>query len=178
MNKALYFILGVGVGAAGAYFYLKGRFEEKEKELYEHRHEEKKGAKEPEIYVSDSEKELINDKPDIMEYAKKLSDLRYSSKKEESKVSHYIVTEEERENDPRDFAKVALIYYSDGVLAYEADDELFDNAEELIGDEFKDNFKDGEVFVRNEDEQTDYEIYLDERTYEEVSGSMPHGTEE
>lgn len=178
MNKAIYFIFGMGVGAVGAYIVFKERFKAAEKELYSRKYEERKETPEKEEEPPKDVPNTIEEKPDLMEYAKKLSELRYARKDEESKNSPYVITSEEF--DSGDYDKTALVYYTDGVLAYEIDDEIFENAEEIVGNEFKDNPNDGEVFVRNDDEKMDFDIYFDERTYEEVSGNKPkpHGSEE
>ncbi len=176
MNKSiLYFLIGVGTGAVGTYIFLKERFNAAEKEFYDRKFEERDKKEEPEKPVEIPKSE---EKPDIMEYAKKLSDLRYANRKEEEQQNDkpYIISRTEYDNS--DYDKTALIYYADGILAYEVDDEIFENADEMVGDEFKDRFEENEVFVRNDEDNMYFEIFVDERTYEEVSGNRPHGMEE
>ena len=85
MNKALYFLLGVGVGAAGAYFYLKEKFElmyqedvqsvreaygQKLDELYEDKQYADNELEEgPEEHGFKPVK-LKHNKPDLMEFSK------------------------------------------------------------------------------------------------------------
>lgn len=181
--KGLYFLIGVAVGAAGTYFLLKEKYKMDEKEFYTRRYDERT----PEINPEPSEeKEPVNttipEKPDIMEYAKKLASERYTTKEEAErpKTSAYIITKDEFGNEHYD--QEALIFYSDGVLAYEATDNMVEDADEIVGTEYQDHFGEEEedtVFVRNEDEMIEFEIIKDKRTYEEVTGnSKPHGSED
>lgn len=182
MNKGLYFLLGAICGAAGTYLFMKNRFEEQERELYS----EKYKNKEEEMYAAEESQPEVEHKPtqnpDIMEYAKKLSDMRYAKMKEEEKAERnlpYIIRPDDL-ND-KEYERVSLTYYADDILAYEVDDEIVENADELIGDDFEDHFGEFEenmIYVRDDENQTDYMIFKDERTYEEVSGNKPHGTEE
>ena len=182
MNKALYFLLGAVVGAAGSYFYFKAKYNEAEKELYSERFEERKEKKEDDgERIIELGKAVIEEKPDIMTLAKKIAENRYAKKEEvEGSVEDgpYLINPDEFGVD---HDRESIIFYSDDVLAYEINDEIVENADELVGSEFKDHFGDYEedmVYVRNDSEMTDFEIFKDTRTYEEVSGNKPHGSED
>lgn len=180
MKGLLYFLSGAAVGAVSTYLLLKGRYNESEKEFYARKYDERKPKEE--IKQDDATEEPTNDiaeKPDIMEYAKILAEKRYSGREEAEKESAYVISKDEFDDSDNDAE--ALIFYADGVLAYETTDEIIENADEIVGTEFKDRFGEYEedtVFVRNDEEKIDYEIIKDKRTYEEVSGTKPHGTEE
>ena len=195
MNRALYFFLGAACGVAGTYFFLKNKYEQYAQEEIDSVKKAYKDKKEDEQPSEKEEKEepikIKNEKPPITEYVKKISDGGYKdySTKVERPVDPvhkpfneepYAISPDEYENEEPDFEKTPLTYYADDVLAYELDDELFEDAEEKLIPNFEEHFGDYDenaVYIRNEVEKTDYVIYRDERTYEEVSGNKPHRKE-
>lgn len=186
--KGLYFLLGFGVGAVGAYFLLKDKFAEQAQEEIDSVKETYKN-----MYAPDTDKELIeepvkvkDEKPPIKEYFKKIDESGYKnySTKVEKPVdpAHEPFNEEPYIIKPDEFGEIdnyeqeSLIFYGDKVLAYEMDDEVFEDAEEKICPDFEDHigeYEDNVVYIRNDIEKTDYAIYKDTRTYEEVSGKKP-----
>ena len=200
MNKALYFILGLGVGAAGAYFYLREKFDQiaqeeinSVKEAYAAKLDE---MLEDTDLVKEPEKDgfapvhLKHTKPDLMEFSKLVKKEGYTSYATKIETPedpvHKPFKDEPYEikadefGDIEDYEKRTLILYSDEVLADELDDEVFDDVSKIIPD-YKDHFgsEDSEaVYVRNDIEQTDYMICKDNRTYKEVTGNEPPSPEE
>jgi hypothetical protein len=196
MNKGLYFVLGLACGAAGAYLYLKDRYEryaqeeiDSVKEAYGKKLDEIYGATE---LVQEPEKDgfspvhLKSTKPDLMEFAKIVREKNYTSyatkvetpedqvHKKFSEDPEYIKPDEFGEIE--DYEKVSLNYFADGILADEIDDEIFEDAEEKLGD-FVSHFgehEDNAVYIRNDIDKVDYYIFKDERSYEEVTGKKPH----
>lgn len=78
---------------------------------------------------------------------------------------------------PDDFGTVydtmSLTLYADGVLEDDQSGEIVEHPELMIGDRWKDHIGDYEddiCFVRNHEDQTDYEIVCDPRPYSEVFG--------
>lgn len=74
-----------------------------------------------------------------------------------------------------DYDMESLIYFSDGYLT-DTDYKLIKDVEDLVGSDSLKQFGEFEVdsvFVRNENYDTDYEILLDQRKYEEVSKKVP-----
>ena len=200
MNKAYAaagFVLGALVGSGIAYYICKKKYENlaneefkaRRKEASEKRQEEKKEeAPEP---VGDKQASIrsIHEKPNIMEYAERISKegyTDYSGTKEVTKrviepdsIPYVIPPETFDEGKYDGFEQISLTYYADGVVADDADDMLED-AESIVGDDFAEHYGDYEedvVYVRNEARRTDYEICKDNRTYEEVSGKKPHRVE-
>lgn len=205
MNKVLYFVLGLGVGAAGSYFYLRTKFDQiaqdeinSVKEAYADKLDEIRAGLEPEPECDEEDEKgekpvkLKHQKPDLMEFSKmvKKEGYRdYSTKTEKpDDPAHqpfnpdpYEITEEEYEELSDLYDKVSLIFYSDKVLAYESDDNVFEYTDERLTPDFDDHFKKNNdeevVYIRNDIEKVDYAIYKDNRTYKEVTGNEPPAEE-
>lgn len=85
----------------------------------------------------------------------------------------YVITPEQYE-DNVDYTKVSLTWYSDEVLeddwgnVLDPDDVIGSEALKTFGQYEKDS-----VFVRDDDEQIDYEVLLDTRSYKETYGHDP-----
>ncbi len=198
MNKVLYFVLGLGVGAAGSYFYLRTKFDQiaqdeinSVKEAYADKLDEIKASLEPgpEKQSKEEPVKLKHQKPDLMEFSKmvKKEGYRdYSTKVEKPEdpihepfnPDPYEITEDEFGELEDTYEKVSLIFYSDKVLAYESDDNVFEYTDERLTPDFDDHFQEGSdkeevVYIRNDIEKVDYAIYKDNRTYKEVTGNEP-----
>lgn len=85
----------------------------------------------------------------------------------------YVITPEQYE-DNVDYTKVSLTWYSDEVLeddwgnVLDPDDVIGRDALATFG-----QYEDDSVFVRDDDEQVDYEVLRDTRSYEETYGHDP-----
>ena len=85
----------------------------------------------------------------------------------------YVITPEQYE-DNVDYTKVSLTWYSDKILeddwgnVLDPDDVVGSDALTTFGQYEKDS-----VFVRDDDEQIDYEVLLDTRSYKETYGHDP-----
>lgn len=85
----------------------------------------------------------------------------------------YVITPEQYE-DNVEYTKVSLTWYSDEVLeddwgnVLDPDDVIGSDALKTFGQYEKDS-----VFVRDDDEQIDYEVLLDTRSYKETYGHDP-----
>lgn len=187
MNKALYFLLGVGVGAAGAYFYLKNRFEQYAQEEIDSVKETYKAKQEP----AEEKVEIKHVKPDLKDLfpsdiVKKVEEYKdYHTKVEKpDDPAHKPFSEEPEIISEEDFGeideyeKLTLTYYSDGILAEELSDEIVENADELVGTDYIQELEESDaVYVRNDIEKTDYEIVKNLQTYKEVTGNDPSPAE-
>lgn len=91
---------------------------------------------------------------------------------EKDSVAPYVITDEEF-GDNDDYDQVTLFwYYKDNILATDEDLEI-ENKESTIGnalEEFKKDHYLERLYVRNESEETDYEILISEKHFYEVSG--------
>ena len=121
-----------------------------------------------------------NNKPDIVEYAKILSEVGYTNyaerqdKKEKKGVEPvederpYVISPDEF-GEKDGYENVTLTYYADGVLT-DYFDNVISNIDEVVGFDSLDHFgeyEDDVVFVRNEKMETDYEILRDLRDFNE-----------
>ena len=121
-----------------------------------------------------------NNKPDIVEYAKILSETGYTNyaerqdKKEKKGVEPvederpYVISPDEF-GEKDGYENVTLTYYADGVLT-DYFDNVISNVDEVVGLDSLDHFgeyEDDAVFVRNEKMETDYEILRDLRDFNE-----------
>ena len=121
-----------------------------------------------------------NNKPDIVEYAKILSEACYTNyaerqdKKEKKGVEPvederpYVISPDEF-GEKDGYENVTLTYYADGVLT-DYFDNVISNVDEVVGFDSLDHFgeyEDDVVFVRNEKMETDYEILRDLRDFNE-----------
>lgn len=121
-----------------------------------------------------------NNKPDIVEYAKILSETGYTNyaerqdKKEKKGVEPvederpYVISPDEF-GEKDGYENVTLTYYADGVLT-DYFDNVISNVDEVVGFDSLDRFgeyEDDVVFVRNEKMETDYEILRDLRDFNE-----------
>ena len=99
----------------------------------------------------------------------------------EEKVSRkepYIISPDEFQED-MGYTAITFYYFADGVLTDE-NQEIVDDVENSVGRDFADHFGDYEddcVHVRNERLMCEYEILLDQRTYDEVAHAKPHRVE-
>lgn len=119
----------------------------------------------------------------IMEYAARLSHLKYSASEDNERgekifmSSPYVI-------DPDDFGMedgyetVTLTYYSDGVLIEDIEGEVIEDPDYLVGKNFEtyfDNEESGQpdvVYIRNDNTQSDYEICRDLSRYADLVDDM------
>lgn len=194
--SALSFAAGAIIGSAVTYKLLRAKYDKEYEKRY---HEEIKDAKE--YYKRKAEAEpnaeqntpvstpnFTTVKPDIMEYAAKIRELKYSGdenpevkntvRKEEDSMKDvpYVISEEEF--DEAGYDTETLTFFADGVLT-DWFNEPVEDPDELVGpgtlDKFDEYAEGDTVFVRNDNHMTDYEIQRDYRNYRDV---FPESTEE
>ena len=185
MNKLGYIIAFVGGAAIGSLVTFKAT-----KKMYDKIiREEIKSVKEvfskrsqivKEETVKTEKDEIVekaSHKPDISEYAKVLNNEDYThysktKKDTDEKESPYVIEPEEF-GEFDDYATISLTYYSDGILADDAD-EMIDDVEEVIGSESLDILSDEDtVYVRNDKRKCDYEVLFSEKLYSEITEEKP-----
>lgn len=113
-----------------------------------------------------SEYESIIEKANYLGYVtEKLS----NDKEEPDMVKPYVISP--GEVGECDYPVMSLTYYEgDGVLT-DSFDKIIRNVDEIVGEDFADHFgeyEDDSVFVRNEEQEVDYEILKDYRSYSEI----------
>ena len=171
------FLLGAGIGSLVTWRIVKTKYEQlAEQQISE------EVASVREMYRNLRRKNVTNEVTDIQEEA--------PADKLEAVANRYRPSEDdfiEKEDDsmekpqfisPDDFGEEfgydtrTFTYYADGVLTDE-DDEVIRNVDDLVGSDFPSHFGDYEedsVFVRNNEEKTDYEILRDLRRFSDVVG--------
>lgn len=198
MNKGfifLAFVLGAAGGSLVTYKLLKNKYEEiaqeeidSVKEMYRNSQGECTTNSEIEEQKEVAKKSM--DKPDIMEYSKKIKDCNYSdySKTERNKPEEdpeekdtsdpYVISPDEFGEDDT-YDRINLTYYADGVLADENDEEV-ENVDGTVGLDSLETFgtyEDDSVHVKNDRLRAYYEILRDERNYEDVMAGRPDPTD-
>lgn len=203
MNRynVLAFVCGAAAGAVGAWYFAKKHYERIAQEeidsvketframtnRYQGPEDKNEANQEPVIEHSSL------DKPDITEYARKLSEQGYTNYSN-SHTNEDGVTVTKIEHDPEattrkpyvirpdqygefdDYDQISLMYYADDKLA-DDNDELVEGIEDVVGFEpltHFGEFDDDSVFVRNDRLKVDYEILRSELTYEEILQRKPY----
>lgn len=191
MNKyvlpAITFVAGAAVGAAATFFVVKDKFAkiadeeiEQMRDYYWEKLDEIESPYEDEIEPNEEELNELARKhaEEIIEkavYSGPISATQVSPKTEREvepvmdKERPYVIPPEEY--DELGYNTISLTYYADEVLA---DDHMniIDDVDEIIGlDSLKHfgEYEDDSVFVRNDKLSTDYEILLDNKTFEELT---------
>lgn len=190
------FIIGAAVGSGLTWYIVKQKYARVDisgnisKEELDSLREKLKAREKVEPEQDEEEKkDLVQKaihKPSITEYAdilKKENYVNYSDRDPNSMDNNHQMKKNSRvesvspsefgENE--DYEKVVLMYYADDILADDESGEIVDNPDYLVGNDFANHFGDYEadtVFIRNDTEETYYEICRDDRTYDEVVGSI------
>ena len=193
LSSAIIFCGGVFIGGFLTWDFFKTKYEKiadeeiaSVKETFEHREPrpDKNYKVEEALKVND---EYINVSPGVAERIIKIIDSNgyrnYSNTAIETDKKGgtadmelkqpYVITPEQYE-DNVDYTKVSLTWYNDEVLEDDWGNVL--DPDDVIGSDALKTFgqyeKDG-VFVRDDDEQIDYEVLLDTRSYKEAYGHDP-----
>lgn len=193
MNSKVSFILGTiigaGIGVAGTYSYFKDKYEKLAEKDFNSRRvfdEDKKDESEEPVAEKTADSRAV-DKPSIAEYAARLqkegyvnySDMQDKKQKQEIGVDKPYVIQPSDFGEFDDYEKISLTYTADGVLLDDMN-EIVDDIEETVGEDSLEHFgeyEDDSVYVRNDAKKCDYEILLDQRNYQEIFETQPHGTE-
>ena len=193
MNSKVSFILGTiigaGIGVAGTYSYFKDKYEKLAEKDFNSRRvfdEDKKDESEEPVAEKTADSRTV-DKPSVAEYAARLqkegyvnySDMQDKKQKQEIGVDKPYVIQPSDFGEFDDYEKISLTYTADGVLLDDMN-EIVDDIEETVGEDSLEHFgeyEDDSVYVRNDAKKCDYEILLDQRNYQEIFETQPHGTE-
>lgn len=176
----LAFSIGAAIGSVVTWRVLKNKYEqiaraeiEEVKEVYARR------AMENVKEENENKKEDIDEGHEARlekygELAKKYNPPEAPQKQEDIFVADrpYVISPAEF-GDQDGYDTVSLKYYSDGVLT-DYFDEPVDDIDDLVGEESLKTFGEYEpdsVYVRNEDEQTDYEILLEPGKFSDIKNN-------
>lgn len=189
LSKVLIFAAGAAIGAAATYKFFKTKYErivQEELDSMEDYYEQKlRDAQEEiddysaELQVREYVDRLEGKDPAVQQLVDKLNDLNYTENKEVPKVKPPYVISPDEFGEIDEYATETLYYYSDNVLA-DDQDNIIEDADNVIGIGSLTHFgeyEDDSVFVRNDREETDYEILLNPQKYSDVVNSSPHQAE-
>lgn len=201
LKTSFIFLLGLAIGGAGTWYYLKSTYEQRSeqdissaKEAFHTREmkllaeiEELKKKVEPEKDETESTPTVlangkVQDKGDVVEYARGKytqytpSVIPKRSEPEEPKADSieapYVISPDEF--GEIGYTKISLTYYADGILADE-NGVIIDDIEEIVGDalEHFGEYEDDSVFCRSDPKRCDYEVLQDLRRYADVAKNLP-----
>lgn len=189
LSKVLIFAAGAAIGAAVSHKYFEKKYEKiaEEKiasmtEYYEQllcTAEEEIDDYSAEIEAQDRVDRAAEKFPEVRELVNKLNDLNYTENKEVPNVKPPYVISPDEFGEIDEYATETLYYYKDQVLA-DDQDNVIEDADNVIGVGSLTHFgeyEDDSVFVRNDREETDYEILLHPEKYSDVVKSRPHQAE-
>ena len=196
MKKALYFVAflaGAAVGAIGTVAYVRKNYDisektEEDSEITEDDTEEAEAEieeSEEEALIRRTNNDILKSVKDPEERSRKERLLNkyftatsiYGNPKNEEDVVHsgpYKIRSDEF-GMFEDYSAVELTLYSDGIVADDRD-EIVENVEELLGDDFREMFDEGEdeLYIRNDMRCCDYAILKDPQSFEAFDEARPH----
>ena len=173
---AVSFLAGIVVGYIAAEKYLRPLYDQKTREAVKSVKEAYRPAKQKEPMPDDMfSTEAESKSPETEGVQENIG-------KEDPIMAH----KEPYEISPQEFGSrkgydsEQMICCADGIIAYR-DGEIVEDAESLVGEDIHELIAnaDGEsVFIRNDDEQCDYEIVPDERGYYDIPDMEPFDPED
>lgn len=121
---------------------------------------------------------------DISEYTKILQTKSYTDYsgsnnegKEEPQIDRPYVISPEEFGELDNYRTIGLTYFADGILADDADDEIVEDVDNVVGFDSLNRFgkyDEEAVHVRNDAMKCDYEILKDRRKYSDVLRDKPY----
>lgn len=182
LSSVIIFCSGVFIGGFLTWDFFKTKYEKiadeeiaSVKETFEHREPrpDKNYEVEEELKGNDAYANII-DSNGYRNYSNAAIETDKKGGAADMELNHpYVITPEQYE-DNVDYTKVSLTWYSDEVLeddwgnVLDPDDVIGRDALATFG-----QYEDDSVFVRDDDEQIDYEVLRDTRSYEETYGHDP-----
>lgn len=182
LSSVIIFCGGIFIGGFLTWDFFKTKYEKiadeeiaSVKETFEHRESrpDKNYKVEEELKGYDAYVNII-DSTGYRNYSNTTIETNKKGGTADMELNHpYVITPEQYE-DNVDYTKVSLTWYSDEVLeddwgnVLDPDDVIGRDALATFG-----QYEDDSVFVRDDDEQIDYEVLRDTRSYEETYGHDP-----
>lgn len=172
LSNAIMFAAGAAIGSVVTWRLLKTKYENLVQEEIESIRQVYSGPQDS----SEVDEESGEDEEDRREYEKIVSRSGYNNNDEEDDdeeegeemIVPYVIVPEEFDENGYDTA--TLRYYADGVLAYDDTNEVVEDVEDLVCEDFADHFDEYEpdsVYVRNDNLRMDFEILRDQDPYSE-----------
>lgn len=183
VTNLLIFLTGIAVGSVVTWQLVRKEYEllaqaeiDSVKAEFKNNAVEAIVKEEDEEYVTDSDEEDMDEYYDILESEGYV--VTANTEETETPKEPYIISPDEFQEDIG-YTAITFYYFADGVLTDE-NQEIVEDVENSIGLDSLNHFGDYEddsVHVRNERLRCEYEILLDQRTYEEVAKTKPHPVE-
>lgn len=159
LNKIFIFATGVAVGSFITWKILDSQYEIVDDELDMDKKDDTVEKRED---PKTTNKEIIDEN--------KYTTYSDNKKKEKGDIMDgiYVISPEEFGED-NDYGTESLTYYTDGIIT-DTYDNVIEDPIALIGDGVRHfgEYEDDSVFVRNENNKTDYEILADYKSYKET----------
>lgn len=175
LSSAALFAAGMATGGFIVWSYLKPKFEEAiEKAINEMSQDVEN---EPEAVDSDSEP-IRNKQMEFSDYKNIVKDSGYNNEPHENKRPYVIAPEQLGDMD---YDEVEFTLYADGILADETGEAIDDeDLEEWVGRQNLERIGEYEkdvLYIRNENQGTDYVICRDLGTYADVTQYDPYAND-
>ena len=181
LSKVIIFTMGAAIGSAVTWKLLRTKYEKLAQDEIDEMREyyEKKVAKVEEHFEPETKEDLDESTDEELEdYKSEVEKLGYtnyaSMSKEEKGGSNvaekkiYIITPDEFSES--EYTAESLVYYADDILVDDWGD-VIEDPELVVGPDALSSFgqyEEDTVYVRNDDEEIDYEILRDVRKYSDV----------
>lgn len=179
MKNVLIFVLGAATGSVITWKLVEQKYKKiadeeiaSVKERFKNRDKEEKEEEKSELDTTeenDTDIEIKKYKDIAINYT--VDDYAVEVVEEDfSTVAPFVISPDEF-GEKIGYETKSWTYYADNVLADE-DDQIVGDYETIIGDGLKHfgDFDDDSVYIRNDNEECDYEILRHNRTYNEVNG--------
>lgn len=183
MKEALLFVAGLAIGGVSTWYFTKTYYkriadEEIESVKEEFLDKKKKEETKAEDRVKIPADSIVSGRK---QYRNIVADAGYTGAKadnsdiREGTPGIVLVSPDECGEDPN-YGYDTLLYYADGVLALERNDEIIKNPDKVVSNLALQSFGKWEkdaIAVRNDNDYMYYDIIKDGRTYEEAVGIAP-----
>lgn len=192
IKNVFIFATGAIIGSVVTWKLLKTKYEQLAQEEIDSVKEVFSRGKRSEINPVDDWADDEGDNPvlhksvDISEYTKILQTNGYtdysgsnSNKegKDEPQIDRPYVISPEEFGELDNYRTIGLTYFADGILADDADDEIVEDVDNVVGFDSLNHFgkyEEEAVHVRNDAMKCDYEILKDRRKYSDVLRDKPY----
>lgn len=187
LSKVLIFAAGVAIGVAATHKYFKTKYQRiADDEIADMSNYYEKKISRLESDLDDAQNEIDDisaevEARDMVEQYERIANGYVPPAKEVAVIMRkpeVISPEEFGEID--EFDTETLFYYADGVLT-DSDNNPIEDVDNIVGRESLTHFgeyEDDSVFVRNHEQQIDYEILLDPGKFADAINPSPHQAEE
>lgn len=175
LSKVFIFAAGAAVGSAVTWKLVEAKYRQLANEEIEAVREAYYMGmcdEEDEVEYEDDEEDELQE--ESRELKRLIKDEGYND--EETEEEEDVIMLEKIDYDDFDefgFDTETLVYYADGVLAYQDTDEVVDSPDEMVGEDFEQFIGDcgggpDTAYIRNHTLGIDFEILRDNRSYAEV----------